>query len=125
MDRTLHAERIAPDGRKPLHLARLADLPDGAMIAEEREAWLVFRGQIRAWSSFGYTGQAEIAGIIDRRGPDAPFDDPRPRGRVRAGDPSDRQLALTVLEMVSWVPGQGPVASRSAAAVSRSDRSCR
>jgi hypothetical protein len=60
MDRTLHAERIAPDGRKPLHLARLADLPDGAMIAEEREAWLVFRGQIRAWSSFGYTGKRKL-----------------------------------------------------------------
>jgi hypothetical protein len=60
MDRTLHAERIAPDGRKYLYRARLADLPDGAMIAEEGQAWLVFRGELLAWSAPGYTGHRRL-----------------------------------------------------------------
>jgi hypothetical protein len=55
MDRVLHAERIGPGGQKRLHEARLSDLPDGAMIAEDDRAWLVLGGELLAWSPFGYS----------------------------------------------------------------------
>jgi hypothetical protein len=53
MDRVLHAERL--DGRrKRTHRARLADLPDGAYVALDGAAWLVWRGDLLAWSDAGY-----------------------------------------------------------------------
>jgi hypothetical protein len=55
MDRVLHAERLGPDGSKRLHPARLADLPDGAMIAEDGRAWLVLGNEVLEWTPFRYS----------------------------------------------------------------------
>lgn len=53
IDRRLHVERL--DGRdKRLASHRLGDLPDGAMLALDGEAWLVWRGALRRWSPAGY-----------------------------------------------------------------------
>jgi hypothetical protein len=54
IDRILHAERVGPDRTKRLHEATLGDLPDGSMIAEGEQAWLVRSGELLAWSPFGY-----------------------------------------------------------------------
>jgi hypothetical protein len=54
IDRVLHAERVGPRRTKRLHEATLGDLPDGSMIAEGEQAWLVRDGQLLAWSPFGY-----------------------------------------------------------------------
>jgi hypothetical protein len=53
MDRTLQAERL--DGRrKRIHPARFEMLPDGAYVALDGIAWLVWRGELLAWSDAGY-----------------------------------------------------------------------
>lgn len=62
IDRALHAERVSPDGRKRLHQARLADLPDGAMVEKNGRAWLVLGGELLAWSPFGYGHRRTIPG---------------------------------------------------------------
>jgi hypothetical protein len=62
IDRALHSERIGPGGGKRLHEARFADMPDGSMVAEDDRAWLVLRGELLAWSPFGYSGKRGIPG---------------------------------------------------------------
>jgi hypothetical protein len=62
IDRVLHAERIDAGGRKRLHEARLSDLPDGAMVAEQDRAWIVLGGDLLAWSSFGYGDRRVMPG---------------------------------------------------------------
>src|ERR1700676_1275033 len=53
MDRVLHAERL--DGRrKRTHSAGFATLPDGAYVALGGRAWLVWRGELLAWTDRGY-----------------------------------------------------------------------
>jgi hypothetical protein len=53
MDRVLHAERL--DGRrKRTHWADFATLPDGAYVALDGRAWLVWRGELLAWTDGGY-----------------------------------------------------------------------
>lgn len=54
MDRVLHAQRLA-GRRKRTHAARYAGLPDGTYVALEGTAWLVWRGELHAWSDAGYT----------------------------------------------------------------------
>jgi hypothetical protein len=54
IDRILHAERIDHSGRKRLHQAKLAELPDGSMVAEDDQAWIVHGGDLLSWSPFGY-----------------------------------------------------------------------
>jgi hypothetical protein len=54
IDRVLHAERLAPGGGRQLHQGRLADLPDGTMVAEDDQAWLVLSAHLLAWTPFGY-----------------------------------------------------------------------
>jgi hypothetical protein len=54
IDCVLHAERVGPDRTKRLHDATLGDLPDGSMIAEGEQAWLVRGRELLAWSAFGY-----------------------------------------------------------------------
>ena len=49
MDAPLHAERL---GNRPE--VGLAGLPDGAMVARDGAAWLVWRGALRRWSFAGY-----------------------------------------------------------------------
>jgi len=55
VDRVLHDERVGPGRTKRLHPARLGDLPDGAMLAEGGEAWLLCAGHLVRWTPFGYT----------------------------------------------------------------------
>jgi hypothetical protein len=62
IDRTLHAERITPGGGKRLHRSRLADLPNGSMVAEDDRAWVVLGGDLLAWSSFGYDSRRAMPG---------------------------------------------------------------
>lgn len=53
MDRQLHAERL--DGRtKRCHVADLASLPDGAMIALDGQAFAVRDDRLLAWEPAGY-----------------------------------------------------------------------
>ncbi len=59
IDARLHAERL--DGHaKRLAPHHLGDLPDGAMLALDGTAWLVWRGALRRWSPAGY-GERQAA----------------------------------------------------------------
>jgi hypothetical protein len=62
IDRVLHAGRITSAGGKRLHEAQLADLPDGAMVVENDEAWLVLGGDLLAWSPSGYASRRAMSG---------------------------------------------------------------
>jgi hypothetical protein len=53
MDLRLHADRL--DGRnKRAYSADIASLPDGAYIRFQDRAWLVWDGDLHAWSDTGY-----------------------------------------------------------------------
>lgn len=54
MDLVLHAERLTLSGRKRLHPARLADLPDGVMIRLGEACLLVMGDALLPWSFAGY-----------------------------------------------------------------------
>ena len=54
LDSVLHEERVDADRRKRLHPTDLGDLPDGTMVADEGQAWLVLDGRLLRWSPFGY-----------------------------------------------------------------------
>ena len=63
IDRRLHAERLADDRQGPRrHSAAYAELPDGAIVDIDHQAWLVLGRQFRRWSFGGY-GEA-----VDRPG---------------------------------------------------------
>jgi hypothetical protein len=64
VDRALHEDRLEAPGRMRRWRARLADLPDGAMVELGGAAFLVWDGALRGWTPEGY-GSA-------RRGPDGP-----------------------------------------------------
>ncbi|MCK1359341.1 hypothetical protein [Bradyrhizobium sp. 199] len=55
MDAVLHRERL-DRGRKRLHALAvpLADLPDGAMVRQGEESFLVLQGKALLWSPAGY-----------------------------------------------------------------------
>jgi hypothetical protein len=53
MDRVLHAER-ADGRRKRTYRAPLAALPDGAYVALDGAAWLVWRDELHEWTDRGY-----------------------------------------------------------------------
>ena len=60
IDRRLHAERLTDDRRGPrTHRETYADLPDGAMVVIEGEAWLVRGDGLRHWSPGGYAGRRD------------------------------------------------------------------
>jgi len=67
IDRALHEERIDAGGRKRLHEARLSDLPDGSMVGEEDQAWIVLGGALLPWSPFGYGERRAMAGSLKVR----------------------------------------------------------
>jgi hypothetical protein len=53
MDERLHADRL--DGKKKrTYRDDVANLPDGAYVALENAAWLIWDGELRAWSQDGY-----------------------------------------------------------------------
>ena len=55
MDRVLHQARLDPDSRQQArHVLPLASLPDGAFIAEGRQAYLVLGDRLLAWQPLGY-----------------------------------------------------------------------
>jgi hypothetical protein len=56
LDRQLHAERRAGPWQKRTHTADLADLPDGAFIARDGDAWLVRGDHLQRCSARGYAG---------------------------------------------------------------------
>lgn len=59
IDRRLHAERLQADGRGQLrHLIRARDLPDGAIIIEQGEPWLVRGDRLLRWTPGGYADHA-------------------------------------------------------------------
>ena len=54
MDEQLHRERV--DGRsRRLHDAALESLPDGALVLEHGEPWLVLGSELLRWTPSGYT----------------------------------------------------------------------
>jgi hypothetical protein len=55
IDAVLHRERLA-GGKKRLHALSVPpeELPDGAMVQEGAESFLILQGQARAWSPAGY-----------------------------------------------------------------------
>ena len=65
MDAILHRERI--DGRaKRTHRDDASGLPDGAYVAFDGAAWLVYGKHLYAWSDAGYTSRRTIfEGAID------------------------------------------------------------
>ena len=61
MDRVLHAQRT--DGRrKRTYRARLAELPDGAYVALDGAAWLVWGERLLEWTDRGYARRRARAG---------------------------------------------------------------
>lgn len=62
IDRVMHAERIHAGGHKRLHEVRLGDLPDGTMVAEGDQAWLVLDGGLLPWSPSGYGSKRTTRG---------------------------------------------------------------
>ena len=59
IDRRLHAERWDDDRRgRRTHGTAYADLPDGAMVAVEQQAWLVHGQGLRRWTPAGYTDRS-------------------------------------------------------------------
>jgi hypothetical protein len=55
IDRQLHRDRLAGRRAKRVYREDLADLPDGAYIAVDDRAWLVWGKALFAWSARGYT----------------------------------------------------------------------
>lgn len=54
IDATLHVDRLVRAGARRTYTARLGDLPDGAMVERADRPWLVYGGQLLAWSPGGY-----------------------------------------------------------------------
>lgn len=60
LDAALHAERISAGGGRPTWRERLEDLPDGAMVEVDGNAWLIWKGNRLRWSPQGYDAGAPI-----------------------------------------------------------------
>jgi hypothetical protein len=55
IDKRLHKERLASGGRPPVLTAEdLGDLPDGAMVADDGDAYAIRAGKALPWSFAGY-----------------------------------------------------------------------
>jgi hypothetical protein len=81
IDAVLHGERL--DGRrKRTYRARCAELPDGTIVAFDATAWLVWRGELHAWSDRGYTERRRLP-----RGDVAVLTPPSIVALLRAGYP--------------------------------------
>jgi hypothetical protein len=59
IDRVLHVERLDAR-RKRTYRAPLRTLPDGTYVAHEGTAWLIWHGELLAWSDTGYTERRPI-----------------------------------------------------------------
>jgi hypothetical protein len=54
IDSLLNADRLAGPGTRRTFLARLGELPDGAMVEVDGAPWLVLGGGLLAWTPGGY-----------------------------------------------------------------------
>ena len=63
IDRQLHRDRLAGRAIKRTYRAALADLPDGAYIADADRAWLVLGDELFAWSPIGYVDRRKRPAI--------------------------------------------------------------
>ena len=60
IDSCLHTERLAPDKKKKVHLANLAELPNGVFVKLAdcgENAYLLWNGRLLLWTAGGYSGQ--------------------------------------------------------------------
>jgi hypothetical protein len=60
IDNRLHTERLAPDKKKKVHLAYLADLPNGVFVKMPdwgENAYLIWNDRLVLWTAGGYSGQ--------------------------------------------------------------------
>jgi len=60
IDNRLHTQRLAPDKKKKVHLANLADLPNGVFVKMAdwgENAYLVWNDKLLLWTPAGYSGQ--------------------------------------------------------------------
>jgi hypothetical protein len=64
IDNVLHDER-GRGRNKPTYHAQLAALPDGTFIALDERAWLLWRGEMLAWSDSGYSERRTCRGFND------------------------------------------------------------
>ncbi len=55
IDKKLHFERVNRSREKVLFNIHFAEVPDGALILIEEEAYLVWEGRLHKWSHYGYT----------------------------------------------------------------------
>ena len=62
VDARLHAERLDGAGRRRLHSAEAADLPDGAFVLLDGAPWAVAGGTVRRWTSAGYRERRRLPG---------------------------------------------------------------
>jgi hypothetical protein len=68
VDKKLHKERLASGGKpRDIAVEALAELPDGAMIADGGTAFALRDGKALPWSFAGYGDPAELAGFADRQ----------------------------------------------------------
>ncbi len=56
IDERLHADRLAGAGRRT-YQAPVAELPDGTMVEHAGSPWLIWRGELLAWTPAGYAGR--------------------------------------------------------------------
>ncbi len=56
MDSVIHADRVNHK-KKRTYLADIATLPDGAYIALDERAWLVWENSLHEWSDSGYSAR--------------------------------------------------------------------
>ena len=60
IDNRLHTERLAPDKKKKVHLANLADLPNRVFVKMAdwgENAYLVWNDKLLLWTTGGYSGK--------------------------------------------------------------------
>ncbi|HSV68257.1 MAG TPA: hypothetical protein VLJ59_20510 [Mycobacteriales bacterium] len=62
MDDVLHEERRMVDGRRRTRLADPATLPDGVMILDEDQPWLLRRSELLRWTPAGYAERRALPG---------------------------------------------------------------
>lgn len=65
LDTQLHSERVDRQRQKVTFSASLQHLPDGAMVALDRRAYLLWNGGLRPWSESGYGAPVEISAPQD------------------------------------------------------------
>jgi len=63
IDAILHLERITANKEKVTFEARPDQLPDGVFVLIDNDPYLLYKGQLHAWTPFGYTGTIAIPAV--------------------------------------------------------------